>query len=421
MLFLQGMRKLFTHIAAIYGIENTTKPMLSGKEMSQIERIDNAWLLIENGRFAAWGSMLESELPTADEYISLKGMEVLPGLVDSHTHCIFAEPRSGEWEMRLKGASYEEIAASGGGILNSAAKLRSMDEEWLYEQSLWRVKRMIEHGSTTLEIKSGYGLSIESELKMLRIARRIGKNVKATIKTTFLGAHAVPPEFKGRQDDYVAHIISDMLPAVCAEGLANHMDVFCDRGFFTPEQTLLLLDAAARLGLPSKIHANELGITGGLQVAVKAGAWSADHLEHIGDEEIECLRNSEVMPVGLPGTSYFLDIPYAPARKIIDAGLPFALASDFNPGSSPVCNLQMVWSLGCSRMKMLPAEAFNAITLNAARSLRLENSIGSIAVGKQADFWTTETHNAIQSVPYFFGVNHAKDVYIQASVTDKIS
>jgi imidazolonepropionase len=225
MLFLQGMRKLFTHIATIHGIENTPKPMLKGEEMSRTARIDNAWLLTENGRFAAWGSMQDSELPTADESFSLKGMEVLPGLVDSHTHCVFAEPRSGEWEMRLKGASYEEIAASGGGILNSAAKLRSMDEEWLYEQSLWRVKRMIEHGSTTIEIKSGYGLSIESELKMLRIARRIGKNVKATIKTTFLGAHAVPPEFKGRQDDYVAHIISDMLPAVCAEGLANHMDV----------------------------------------------------------------------------------------------------------------------------------------------------------------------------------------------------
>ncbi len=415
MLFLQGMRKLFTHIAAIHGIENTPKPMLKGEEMSRTARIDNAWLLTENGRFAAWGSMLESELPTADEYIPLNGMEVLPGLVDSHTHCVFAEPRSGEWEMRLKGATYEEIAAAGGGILNSAAKLRSIDEEWLYEQSLWRVKRMIEHGSTTIEIKSGYGLSIDSELKMLRIARRIGKHVKATIKTTFLGAHAVPPEFKGRQDDYVAHIINDMLPAVCAEGLADHMDVFCDRGFFTPEQTLLLLDAAAKLGLPAKIHANELGITGGVQVAAKASAWSADHLEHIGDEEINCLKSSEVMPVGLPGTSYFLDIPYAPARKIIDAGLPFALASDFNPGSSPVCNLQMVWSLGCSRMKMLPSEAFNAITLNAARSLRMEKSTGSIAVGKQADFWTTESRNAIQSVPYFFGVNHAKTVYLSAN------
>jgi imidazolonepropionase len=415
MLFLQGMRKLFTHIAAIHGIENNPQPMLKGEEMAHVNSLKNAWLLIEDGKFAGWGTMDLDPLPTADDSVSLTGLEILPGLVDSHTHCIFAEPRSAEWEMRLKGATYEKIAAAGGGILNSAAKLRSMDEEWLYEQSLWRVQRMIEHGSTTIEIKSGYGLSTESELKMLRIARRIGQNVNATIKTTFLGAHAVPPEFKGRQDDYVEHILNEMLPAVCGEGLADHMDVFCDRGFFTAEQTLRLLEAAAKLGLPAKIHANELGITGGVQVAAGAGAWSADHLEHIGDEEIECLRNSEVMPVGLPGTSYFLDIPYTPAREIIGAGLPFALASDFNPGSSPVCSLQMVWSLGCSRMKMLPAEAFNAITLNAARSLRLENTTGSIAVGKQADFWTTETRNALQSVPYFFGVNHAKDVYLKGT------
>lgn len=411
MLFLQGMRKLFTHIASVHGIENTPKAMMKGEEMKHTGRIDNAWLLIENGCFAAWGSMLSDPLPAADETLTLQGMEILPGLIDSHTHCIFAEPRSSEWEMRLKGATYEEIAAAGGGILNSAAKLRNMDEEWLYEQSLRRVQNMIAHGTTTLEIKSGYGLNLESELKMLRIARRISNQVNATVKTTFLGAHAVPPEFKGRQEEYVTHIINDMLPAVCDEGLADHMDVFCDRGFFTPEQTLRLLEAASKRGLPSKIHANELGITGGVQVAAQAGSWSADHLEHLGDEEINCLKNSEVMPVGLPGTSYFLDIPYAPARKIIDAGLAFALASDFNPGSSPVCNLQMVWSLGCSRMKMLPAEAFNAITLNAARSLRLEQSTGSIAVGKRADFWTTETQNAIQSIPYFFGINHASRVY----------
>ncbi|MFN5218533.1 MAG: amidohydrolase family protein, partial [Sphingomonadales bacterium] len=281
------MRKLFTHITTIHSIEDTPQAMFRGKEMSHVARIDNAWLLVENGQFAAWGSMQEDELPEADETISLTGLEVLPGLVDSHTHCIFAEPRSAEWEMRLKGASYEEIAAAGGGILNSAAKLREMDEEWLYEQSLGRVQQMIAHGTTTLEIKSGYGLSLESELKMLRIARRIGKKVKATIKTTFLGAHAVPPEFKGRQEDYVDHIINEMLPAVCGEGLADHIDVFCDRGFFTPEQTLRLLEAGAKLGLPAKIHANELGITGGVQAAAKAGAWSADHLEHIGDEEIE--------------------------------------------------------------------------------------------------------------------------------------
>lgn len=415
MLFLQGMRKLFTHINAIHGIEISPKTQLKGTEMGQISSIQDAWLLVENGCFAGWGSMKSIDLPAADKTLSLHGLEVLPGLVDSHTHCIFAEPRSSEWEMRLKGASYEEIAAAGGGILNSAARLREMDEELLFEQSLCRVQRMINHGTTTLEIKSGYGLNLESELKMLRIARRIASHVNATVKTTFLGAHAVPPEFKGRQEDYVAHIINVMLPSVCREGLADHMDVFCDRGFFTPDQTLRLLEAASNMGLPSKIHANELGITGGVQVAVKAGSWSADHLEHLGDEEISCLKNSEVMPVGLPGTSYFLDIPYAPARKIMDAGLPFALASDFNPGSSPVCNLQMVWSLGCSRMKMLPAEAFNAITLNAARSLRMETSTGSIAVGKRADFWTTDTKNAIQAIPYFFGINHAREIYISGN------
>ena len=379
--------------------------------MNAVESLGKAWLLVEQGKIASWGSM-QTPMPGADEEINLQGLEVLPGLVDSHTHTVFAEPRSGEWEMRLKGISYEAIAEAGGGILNSAAKLRSMDEELLYEQSLWRVQRMLEHGTTTLEIKSGYGLDTASELKMLRIARRIGNAVSATVKTTFLGAHAVPPEFKGNREAYVQHIISEMLPAVCEAGLADHMDVFCDRGFFTPEETLQLLEAGAKYGLPAKIHANELGITGGVQAAVKAGAWSADHLEHLGEAEIDCLRNSAVMPVGLPGTSYFLGIPYADGRRIIDAGLPFALASDFNPGSSPVCNLQMVWSLGCSQIKLLPSEGFNAITINAARSLRLENSTGSIAVGKQADFWTTETRNALQSVPYFFGINHAESVYI---------
>ena len=379
--------------------------------MNAVESLEKAWLLVEQGKIASWGSM-QTPMPGADEEINLQGLEVLPGLVDSHTHTVFAEPRSGEWEMRLKGISYEAIAEAGGGILNSAAKLRSMDEELLYEQSLWRVQRMLEHGTTTLEIKSGYGLDTASELKMLRIARRIGNAVSATVKTTFLGAHAVPPEFKGNREAYVQHIISEMLPAVCEAGLADHMDVFCDRGFFTPEETLQLLEAGAEYGLPAKIHANELGITGGVQAAVKAGAWSADHLEHLSEAEIDCLRNSAVMPVGLPGTSYFLGIPYADGRRIIDAGQPFALASDFNPGSSPVCNLQMVWSLGCSQIKLLPSEGFNAITINAARSLRLENSTGSIAVGKQADFWTTETRNALQSVPYFFGINHAESVYI---------
>jgi imidazolonepropionase len=406
------MRKLFVQISQIWGIDENALSVKSGNEMSVVGSLQNAWLLVENGLIHSWGSMKDT-VPQADEIVDAKEMELLPGLVDGHTHVVFAAPRTAEWELRIKGATYEEIAAAGGGILNSAAWLREMDEKQLFEDSLQRVQRMIEHGTTTLEIKSGYGLSLESELKMLRVARRIGESVSAVVKTTFLGAHAVPPEFKGNMEGYVAHVIDEMLPAVAAERLADHVDVFCDKGFFTPENTLRILEAAAGFGLPAKIHANELGITGGVQAAVAAGAWSADHLEHLGDAEIECLRNSETMPVGLPGTSYFLGIPYAPGRRLIDAGLPFSMASDFNPGSSPVCNLQMVWSLGCSQVKLLPKEAFNSITLNAARGLRLEKQVGSIAAGKRADFWLTATKNAIQTVPYYFGINHAAHVYIK--------
>lgn len=407
------MRKLFIHISRIWGVEMNPVPYKAGSEMAEVSSFSQAWLLCENGRFHSWGSMSES-LPAADEIIDAKNAELLPGFVDGHTHAVFAEPRESEWLMRLKGASYEEIAAAGGGILNSAGKLGLMDEQKLFEESLIRVQRMISHGSTIIEIKSGYGLSLESELKMLRVARRIGQNVPAVIKTTFLGAHAVPREYKDNKAGYIQLIINEMLPAIHRENLADHVDVFCDRGFFTPEETMQILEAADKYGLPSKIHANELGLTGGVQAAVAAGSWSADHLEHLGEEEIECLKSGSTMPVGLPGTSYFLGIPYAPGRRIIDAGLPFSLASDFNPGSSPVCNMQMVWSLACSQMKLLPSEAFHAITINAARGLRMESESGSISPGKRADFWLTDTSNAMTSVPYFFGINHAREVYLGA-------
>ncbi|MBL7813274.1 MAG: imidazolonepropionase [Bacteroidetes bacterium] len=405
------MRKLFYNIGRIWGVESVPLAYKSGNEMSVVDAVDNAWLLAEDGLIADWGAMA-SDLPAADQSLDCTGMELLPGLVDSHTHVVFAATRTTEWELRLKGASYEEIAAAGGGILNSAAKLRVMDEQRLYDESLERVLRMIAHGTTTLEIKSGYGLSLESEMKMLRIARRIGHTVPATVKTTFLGAHAVPPEFKGNREGYVEHVIDTMLPAVAAENLADHVDVFCDRGFFTPDETMRILAAADKLGLPAKIHANELGLTGGVQAAVKAGAWSADHLEHTGEEEVLVLRQSQTMPVGLPGTSYFLGIPYTPGRMLIDAGLPFAIATDFNPGSSPLCSLQMAWSLACTQMRLLPSEGLNAITLNAARALRLEQICGSVARGKRADFWLTRTRDAMNSVPYYFGVNHASQVFI---------
>jgi imidazolonepropionase len=294
-----------------------------------------------------------------------------------------------------------------------------MSEADLYAKAAANVKTLIAHGSTCIEIKSGYGLDLDSELKMLRVIARLKQEFPISIKATFLGAHAVPPEFKGNRAAYVEHIITAMLPAVVAENLADHIDVFCDRGFFTTEETAQLLEAGRAQGLPGKIHANELGYTGGVQVAVAQGAWSADHLEYCGPEEIAAFKSGDTMPVGLPGTSYFLGIPYAPGRAIIDAGLPFCLASDFNPGSSPLANMQMVWSLACTQMKLTPEEAFNAITLNAARALRLEQQCGSIARGKRADFVCTETANALYNIPYYFGQNHIDQVYVAGEKWEK--
>jgi imidazolonepropionase len=403
------MRKLLYNIGKLWGIQTESISFVSGKNMAQVDSLENAWILIESGRIADFGS---GEFPEVDVREDLHGKEVLPGFVDSHTHAVFATERSDEFVMRILGAGYEEIAAAGGGILNSARKLRAMEEELLYQKALHHVKTLIAHGSTTIEIKSGYGLDMDSELKMLRIIRRLKETLPITIRATFLGAHAVPAEFKGDREGYVNHVIKDMLPAVAAEGLADHVDVFCDRGFFTPEDTQRILEAAWGFGLPGKIHANELGYTGGVQVAVRQKAWSADHLEHCGAEEIAVLLEGETMPVGLPGTSYFLGIPYAPGRQIIDAGLPFCLASDFNPGSSPLANLQMVWSLACTQMKLIPEEAFYAITINAARALRLEADCGSIAKGKRADLVVASVNNALYHIPYYFGQNHIQAVYI---------
>lgn len=407
------MSKLFYNIGKIWGVEFDPKPFKSGVEMTEVSALENAWLLVEGGLIAGFGNGV---FPHADEKQDMNGKEILPGFVDSHTHAVFAAERNEEWVMRIQGKSYEEIAASGGGILNSAHMLRAMEEDELFFKACKNVASLIAHGTTTLEIKSGYGLSLESELKMLRVIQRLKQKYPIVIKSTFLGAHALPVEFAGNQPAYVDYVIDTMIPAVAKDNLADHIDVFCDRGFFTPEETMRILEAGKTNHLPGKIHANELGYTGGVQAAVQSMAWSADHLEHCGAEEIEALKNSEVMPVGLPGTSYFLGIPYTPARDIIDAGLPFCLATDFNPGSSPLANMQMVWSLGCSRMKLLPQEAFNAITLNAARALRLEKSCGSLAVGKRADFIVTSASNAMNAIPYYFGQNHITEVYVAGNL-----
>ena len=430
----------------MWGVAATNGAYSCGSEMAQIEGFSNAWMWVEDGRIVALGGdegsygdgvicsrftgldasgrneiLVSSSNEMGAELTDLGGVEVLPGLVDSHTHIVFAAPRHEEFEMRIKGESYEAIAAAGGGILNSARKLQAMDEDLLYEQAAQRLRVMILHGTTAVEIKSGYGLTVDSELKMLRVIQRLKSTFDILIKATFLGAHGIPMEYKSNPDSYVDLVVDEMLPKVMAEGLADHIDVFCDRGFFTVGQTDRILKAALAVGLPSKIHANELGLTGGVQVAVANGSWSADHLEHCSGVEIDLLRGSmdEVyggtVPVGLPGTSYFLGIPYAPGRALIDAGLPFAMATDFNPGSSPIASLQIVWALGCTQMKLLPAEAFCAISRNAARALRSENEVGTLAAGQRANFFTTKTPNAIQAIPYFMGQNHCHQVFVNGS------
>jgi imidazolonepropionase len=440
------MRKLFHGISRMWGVAATNGAYSCGSEMAQVEGFSNAWMWVEGGRILALGGdegsygdeaicsrftgldasgrneiLVSSSNEMGAELTDLGGVEVLPGLVDSHTHIVFAAPRHEEFEMRIKGESYEAIAAAGGGILNSARKLQAMDEDLLYEQAAARLRVMILHGTTAVEIKSGYGLTVDSELKMLRVIQRLKSTFDILIKATFLGAHGIPMEYKSNPDSYVDLVVDEMLPKVVAEGLADHIDVFCDRGFFTVEQTDRILKAATSLGLPSKIHANELGLTGGVQVAVANGSWSADHLEHCSEVEVGLLRESmdEVyggtVPVGLPGTSYFLGIPYAPGRALIDAGLPFAMATDFNPGSSPIASLQIVWALGCTQMKLLPAEAFCAISRNAARALRSENEVGTLAAGQRANFFTTKTPNAIQAIPYFMGQNHCHQVFVNGS------
>ena len=386
--------------------------------MSQVNSLSNAFIKVENGRILEIGS----GTPVAknvDLVIDLQGKEVLPGFVDSHTHLVFAAPRHEEFSLRIKGASYEEIAEAGGGILNSAAKLRLMSEDELFESAYERVKSMILHGTTCIEIKSGYGLSVESELKMLRVIKRLKEAFPIVIKATFLGAHAFPKEFKLQPDAYIDLILRDMLPAAIADDLADHIDVFCDKGFFTPEQTERILNQALKYGLPSKIHGNELGLTGGVQVAVKMNSWSVDHLEHCSEKEFELMKDSfsyeygGTMPVALPGTSYFLGIPYAPTRKMIDYGLPVVLASDFNPGSSPIHSLQNIASLACTQMKMLPEEVFHAITCNAAHSLRLSHELGALGEGMRADFLVMKTSDSIKTIPYFMGQNQVERVFIE--------
>ncbi len=354
-----------------------------------------------------------SECPAySGEIKDLSAQWLLPGFVDSHTHMVFAGPRHNEYVMRLQGKTYADIAAEGGGILNSAKRLQGMSEDELYQRTFDYAQAAIKSGTCALEIKSGYGLSVEAELKMLRVIKRLKTSLPIAVKATFLGAHAFPAEYKNNHEAYIRQIVDEMLPVIAKEGLADFIDVFCDEGFYSTEETDYILKAAAAYGLQPKIHGNELGITGGVQVAVANQSLSVDHLEHIGEAEIECLKASETMPVALPGSSFFLKIPYTPGRRIIDSGLPLAIASDFNPGSSPCSNLWFIWSLACLYNGLLPEEGFNALTINAAKAMGLETSLGSITKGKRACFIVTRAFEHINEMPYWFTQNHAVEVLV---------
>ena len=399
------MRLLVKNIARIVGIESTGRLRCCGADMNKLGTLDDAWLLAEDGRFAAFGRMDSLGDIAADEVVDAAGGMLFPSFCDSHTHLVYAGSREREFLDKINGLSYEEIARRGGGILNSADRLHETPEDELYAQAMERVREIAAKGTGCVEIKSGYGLTTEDELKMLRVIRRIRETAPLAVRATFLGAHAVARDYIGRQAEYVDLICREMIPAVAAEGLADFVDVFCDRGFFTPEETARMLECGAKYGMRPKIHANELAASGGIQVGVAHGALSVDHLEFTGEEEIAALLGSQTMPTILPGAAFFLGMNYPPARRMIDAGLGVAIASDFNPGSSPSGNMKFIVSLACIKLRMNPQEAFNAATLNGAYAMGLQASHGSITKGKRANLWITQPVSSLEFIPYAYGTS----------------
>ena len=403
------MGLLIKNIKELIQVEDDPKLKVCGKEMSLIGTISDAYLYLEGGLISDFGSMSllngnqRLSDPSGNTIIDASGKFVFPSFCDSHTHLVYAGSREGEFTDKIRGLTYEEIARRGGGILNSALKLKETSEDELFRQSMVRIDEIISKGTGAVEIKSGYGLSLEAELKMLRVIRKIKERSPLEVKATFLGAHAVPLEYMGRRADYVDLVINEMIPVVASEQLADYIDVFCDEGFFTTVDTERILMAGLKYGLTGKIHANELAFSGGVQVAVKYNALSADHLERSGDDEIEALKGSGTMPTLLPGSAFFLGLPDAPARKMIDADLPLALASDYNPGSSPSGNMNLVMSMGCIKLKMLPEEVINAVTINSAYAMGLSETHGSIARGKVANVFITKEIPSYEFLPYAFG------------------
>jgi imidazolonepropionase len=409
------MKLLLTNIKSLIQADNSPKQLVKGKEMETLPTLENAYLLIEDDKIKEFGKM--DQVPAnADETIDCTGKMVFPSYCDSHTHLVYAGSREIEYRDKIKGLSYEEIAKRGGGILNSSKLLHNTSEDELYEQSIKRINEIISLGTGAVEIKSGYGLSLEDELKMLRVIKRIRENSPITVKSTFLGAHAIPAEYKGKQTEYVDMVINEMIPLVASEELADFIDVFCDVGFFTVEDTDRILNAGMKYGMRPKIHANELDYSGGIQVGVKYNALSVDHLEFTGDDEIKSLLDSETMPTLLPGAAFFLGMVDPPVRKMIDAGLPIALASDFNPGSSPSGDMKFIMSLACIKLRMLPEEAINASTLNSAYAMGLSDELGTITPGKKANVFITKEIPTYEFMPYAYGSNLVDTVILNGKV-----
>ena len=384
--------------------------------MAQMQTVNDAYLIVEDDHFAGYGTMSELPEQTFDHEVNAEGRMVFPSFCDSHTHLVYSGSREIEYIDKIRGLSYEEIALRGGGILNSAKRVQEASEEQLFDDAMQRLQQMIGFGSGAVEIKSGYGMTVEAEMKMLRVIRRLKESSPLTIKSTLLGAHGIPMEYRGRQEAFVDLVVNEMIPQAAAEGLADYVDVFCDQGFFTVHDTERMLEAGARHGLRGKIHANELACSGGIQVAVKYDALSCDHLEFTGEAEIECLKNSNTMPTVLPGAAFFLNMRHAPVRQMMDAGLPVALASDCNPGSSPSTNMQLILSMACINYRMLPEEAFNATTINSAYAMGVSDQLGSIAVGKKANFYITKPIPTYEYMPYAYGENKVEVAFLNGKV-----
>ena len=417
---------LIKNIKCLVQTEDQPRLKVCGSEMAVFSSINDAYLFIADGLVSEFGRMNELQHSKIlfqnpeTETIDATGRFVFPSFCDSHTHLVYSGSREIEYTDKIRGLSYSEIARRGGGILNSAKKLHETSEDELYEQSIKRINEIILSGTGAVEIKSGYGLNLTDEMKMLRVIRKIKNHSLIEVKATFLGAHALPEEYKNNREKYVDIVINEMIPVVASEGLADYIDVFCDRGFFTVEDTERILMAGIKYGLVAKLHSNELDYSGGVQTGVKYNALSVDHLEFTGDEEIKLLSGSETMPTLLPGSVFFLGLPDPPVRKMINAGLPVALASDYNPGSSPSGNMKFIMSLGCIKLRMLPEEVINAVTINSAYAMGISDTHGSIARGKVANVFITKEIPSYEFMPYAFGSNLIDTVILKGKIISRM-